>query len=92
MKAIMTLEKALERIAELEKENEELRDKVDYLMHNPVPGRRRHDAKWQESYNDFVMHYESGMSIMEIVDLGRISRRTAYRYKEYYEKINGLRD
>lgn len=87
----MTLEKALKRIEELEKENEELREKVEFLMNNPVPGRRKHDAKWQESYNDFVMHYEAGMTIVEIANLGKISRRTAYRYKAYYEEVNGLR-
>ena len=28
------------------------------------------------------------MTIMEIVDQGEISRRTAYRYKAYYEELN----
>jgi predicted DNA-binding transcriptional regulator YafY len=39
------------------------------------------------SYNDFVVKYESGMTIMEIVNQGEISRRTAYRYKAYYDEL-----
>jgi predicted DNA-binding transcriptional regulator YafY len=31
--------------------------------------------------------YEKGLSIMEIVDKGDISRRTAYRYKAYYDMM-----
>ena len=40
------------------------------------------------SYNDFVVKYEAGMSIMEIVSMGEISRRTAYRYKAYNNDVN----
>ena len=29
------------------------------------------------------------MTIMEIVDEGRISRRTAYRYLSYYKEMTG---
>ena len=39
------------------------------------------------SYNDFAVKYGSGMTIMEIVDQGEISRRTAYRYKAYYDEL-----
>ncbi len=39
------------------------------------------------SYTDFVVQYESGMSIMEIVNQGKISRRTAYRYKSCYDEM-----
>ena len=35
-----------------------------------------------------LQRYEQGMTIMEIVDQGEISRRTAYRYKAYYEELN----
>jgi len=35
----------------------------------------------------FAAKYEAGMSIMEIVNLGEISRRTAYRYKSYYDAL-----
>ena len=46
-----------------------------------------------KSYNDFVALYEHGLTIMEIVNQGAISRRTAYRYKAYYDglkKMNGI--
>ena len=48
----------------------------------------KHDETWMASYNDFVVKYEAGMSIMEIVNMGEISRRTAYRYKAYYDDTN----
>ena len=44
------------------------------------------------SYNDFAVKYESGMSIMEIVNQGEISRRTAYRYKAYYDELRKLKE
>ena len=31
--------------------------------------------------------YQSGMTLLEIVAEGEISRRTAYRYLEYYKEI-----
>ncbi|MFR1256179.1 MAG: helix-turn-helix domain-containing protein [Eubacterium sp.] len=36
--------------------------------------------------NDFIAKYQNGMTIMEIVEQGDISRRTVYRYKAYYEE------
>ena len=45
-----------------------------------------------ESYNDFAVKYEGGMSIMEIVGEGKISRRTAYRYKSYFEEMKGTKN
>ena len=39
------------------------------------------------AYNDFIVKYESGMALMEIVAEGEISRRTAYRYLEYYREM-----
>ena len=50
-------------------------------------GRRKHDEAWMASYNDFIVKYESGMKISEIVAEGNISRRTAYRYLEYYREL-----
>lgn len=44
-----------------------------------------------EAYNDFAVKYESGMTIMEIATESKISRRTAYRYKSYYDKLKGGR-
>ena len=37
-------------------------------------GRKKHDDTWMESYNAFVTKYESGKSIMEIVEQGEIIR------------------
>ena len=33
------------------------------------------------------MKYDNGMTTMEIVSQGDISRRTAYRYKAYYDEL-----
>ena len=87
---ITTLEEALNRIAELETENQILREQLERYKNITPAGRRKHDATWMASYNDFAAKYESGMSIMEIVNLGEISRRTAYRYKTYYDEVNEI--
>ena len=50
-------------------------------------GRKKHDEAWMTSYRDFAVKYESGMTIMEIAAQGEISRRTAYRYKAYYDEL-----
>ena len=84
---ITTIEQALERIAELESENKTLRDELERYKNITPAGRRKHDEIWMASYNDFVVKYESGMTIMEIVNKGEISRRTAYRYKAYYDEL-----
>lgn len=84
---VITIEQALERIAELEAENKALREELERYKNITPAGRRKHDATWMASYNDFAAKYESGMSIMEIVNQGEISRRTAYRYKAYYDEL-----
>ena len=84
---VITIEQALERIAELEAENKVLREELERYKNITPAGRRKHDATWMASYNDFAAKYESGMSIMEIVNQGEISRRTAYRYKAYYDEL-----
>lgn len=88
-----TLEEANKIIAMLEKENKRLREENEQLLNRKAAGRRRHDDKWMAKYSDFVIKYESGMTIMEIVDTGEISRRTAYRYLEYYRGglCNGMK-
>lgn len=85
---ITTLEEALKRIAELEAENKALRGELERYKNVTPAGRKAHDEIWRASYNDFARKYEAGMSIMEIVNMGDISRRTAYRYKAYYDEIN----
>lgn len=84
---IKTLDEALIYIAELEAENKTLREELEYYKSRKSSGRKKHDDTWQASYNGFVMKYEGGMSIMEIVNQGEISRRTAYRYKAYYDAL-----
>ena len=85
---ITTLKEALNRIAELESENQILREEIERYKNITPAGRRKHDETWMTSYQDFAVKYESGMTIMEIVSEGKISRRTAYRYKAYYDEIN----
>ena len=82
MRKIETLEMALERIKELEAENQKLNEELEYYRNRKVSGRQKHNDKWQSIYNDFVVLYESGMSIAEI-----LSERTIYRYKAYYDKV-----
>ena len=84
---IKTLEEALIYISQLEAENKALRKELEHFQSRKPSGRKKHDETWMASYNDFVMKYENGMTIMEIVNQGEISRRTAYRYKAYYEKL-----
>ena len=85
---ITTLEDALNRICELESENQTLREELEKYKNITPAGRKKHDEIWMASYQDFAVKYESGMTIMEIVNEGSISRRTAYRYKAYYDEVN----
>ena len=75
------------RIDELEKENEELKAEIERLKARNLGGRKRHNAAWMASYQEFAIKYEAGMTIMEIVKEGQISRRTAYRYRAYYDEM-----
>jgi len=84
---INTLDEALIYIAELEAENKILREELEYYKSRMSSGRKKHDETWMASYNDFAVKYEGGMTIMEIVDQGEISRRTAYQYKAYYDEL-----
>ena len=82
-----TLEEALKRIEELEKENAELREELEYYRNRKLSGRQKHNAKWMAIYNDFVVGYESGMTMVEIAKRNNVSERTIYRYKAYYDKM-----
>ena len=84
---INTLDEALERIKELEEEVAVLKKENERLSNRNFGGRKRHDETWMASYNDFMNKYQSGMTLLEIVAEGEISRRTAYRYLEYYKEI-----
>ena len=87
MEKTVTLEEALKRIEELEKENAELREKLEYYRNRKLSGRQKHNAKWMAIYNDFVIGYESGMTMIEIAKRNNVSERTIYRYKAYYDKM-----
>ena len=86
MEKTVTLEEALKRIEELEKENAELREELEYYRNRKLSGRQKHNAKWMAIYNDFVVGYESGMTMVEIAKRNNVSERTIYRYKAYYDK------
>ena len=92
MEKIVILEDALRRIAELEKENAELREELEYYKNRKMSGRQKHNAKWMAIYNDFVVGYESGMTMVEIAKRNNVSERTIYRYKAYYDKMREEKD
>ena len=87
MKKVITLEEALKRIEELENEKAGLREELEYYKNRKLSGRQKHNAKWMAIYNDFVVGYESGMTMVEIAKRNNVSERTIYRYKAYYDKI-----
>lgn len=87
MKKISTLEEALKRMEELEKENAKLKEELEYYRNRKMSGRQKHNAKWMAMYNDFVVCYESGMTMVEIAKRNDVSERTIYRYKAYYDKL-----
>ena len=87
MGKILTLEEALKRIEELENENAELKKELEYYKNRKMSGRQKHNAKWMAIYNDFVVCYEGGMTMVEIAKRNNISERSIYRYKAYYDKI-----
>ena len=87
MKKPVTLEGALKRIEDLEKENAKLREELEYYRNRKMSGRQKHNAKWMAIYNDFVVGYESGMTMIEIAKRNNVSERTIYRYKAYYDEL-----
>lgn len=88
MSKISNLEEALKRIAELEEENSKLKEELDYFRNRKSSGRQKHNDKWQALYCEFVLCYESGMTLLEIAQKNNVSERTIYRYKAYYDKVN----
>lgn len=89
---ITTLDEALERIKELEKEVAELKSENETLRNRNFGGRKKHDDAWMSAYNDFILKYESGKTLVEIVAEGDVSRRTAYRYLAYYRELKKIAD
>ena len=94
MKRITSLEEALVRIDNLKRENAKLKkektvleNELEYFKKRKASGRQKHNAKWMETYNDFVICHESGMTMTEIAERNGVSERTIYRYKAYYEEM-----
>ena len=87
---ITTLDEALKRIKELEKEVVELKAENETLRNRNFGGRKKHDEAWMSAYNDFIFKYENGMTLSEIVAAGDVSRRTAYRYLAYYKELQKI--
>ena len=87
MEKVITIEEALKIIEELENENAELREELEYYKNRKLSGRQKHNAKWMAIYNDFVDCYENGMTMIEIARRNNVSERTIYRYKAYYDKM-----
>ena len=55
MEKSVTLEEALKRIEELEKENVELQEELEYYRNRKLSGRQKHNAKWMAIYNDLLL-------------------------------------
>ena len=87
---ITTLDEAFKRIKELEKEVAELKVENEKLRNRNFGGRKKHDEAWMAAYNDFILKYESGKTLVEIVAEGNVSRRTAYRYLAYYKELQKI--
>lgn len=92
MKQITTLEEALIRIEELEKENAELKEELEYFKKRKASGRQRYNTKWKTIYYDFIMCYEQGMPLSEIARRNGISERSIYRYKACYEEMKKAKE
>lgn len=85
----MTLDKALTIIEDLERENSQLKKELEYYKNRKTSGRKKHNDKWMADYNKFATIYENSNSIDEVAKKCGISRRTAYRFKAYYNEIHG---
>jgi len=86
----VNLKEALKRIEKLENEISALRCEIEELKKRPQAGRKQHDESWTASYNEFIYQYKNGHTIVDIVKSGKVSRRTAYRYLEYYRSLNQI--
>lgn len=87
----MTLEEALKEIERLEKIIQEKDQEIESLRKKKNAGRKKNNAQWQASYDSFVSLYEAGLAMGEIIERSECSRRTCYRYKEYYDRLAKLK-
>ena len=60
MENMMSLEEAVRRIEELEKENAQLRVQLEYYQSRKTSGRKKHNAKWMAIYQ-FTMTLSCAM-------------------------------
>ncbi len=81
----MTIKEAEKIIEQLKKENDALKAELAKYDGKKPAGRRVHDEKWTANYDLWVSLYEKGHTIVEITDMTGFSRRTCYRYLEYYK-------
>lgn len=86
----MTLEEALLEIERLNKVIEYKNEEIEALKKKKNAGRKKNNEQWQKSYNAFVELYEQGLPMVEIVNMSECSRRTCYRYKEYYDRLKNM--
>ena len=86
----MNLEEALVEIARLNQIIKLKDEERENLKKQKNAGRKKNNEQWQKSYNAFVELYESGLPMVEIINLSECSRRTCYRYKEYYDRLKIL--
>ena len=84
---IQTLEEALKKINELEQKNKQLEAELEKYKNRAYAGRKKHDSAWMQSYNAFVVQYEKGKTIMEIVEQFFFQAEDGIRDKAYYEKL-----
>jgi len=84
---INTLDQAMERIAELEKENASLKEQIAYYENRKLSGRKKHNDKWQAQLEELSVMFKEGKSVAEIEKIADVSRRTIYRYKTYYDAM-----
>ena len=91
MDKVINIEEALKRIEELEKENAELREELEYYRNRKLSGRWKHNAKWMAIYNDFVVGYESSMTMVEIAKRNNVSERTIFLTAKWMEEFYGRR-
>ena len=78
-----------EKIKELTEKNQKLESELEFYHSRKLSGRKVHNAKWQTIYEDFVVKYENGHTLIEIAKDNNLSERTIYRYKAYYDKMKG---
>lgn len=83
----MTLEEALKEIERLNWIIADQEKEIEKLKQKKNAGRKPFNEKWQKSYNAFVILYEQGLSMAEIIEQSACSRRTCYRYKTYYDNM-----